>query len=164
MSRSSGRVYDLRRRVVERLNNHDPLVQLLEVVVDDASDVIVPKTRNLRWYNDDDTLQREPPEAALAVSVVTSSSDRENAQERKFFAVQTETELAFNADKSLADENYGMTPWFDQIRDEVSAVMTAHDDGWTAQGETGGTPEPLTRQDRNRYAVVQRFNVMKFGK
>lgn len=161
--RAAGRVYDLRKRTIERLQSHTPLVNLLELVVSDATEVVVPQWRNRRWHNDNDGTVGEPPDIVVAVGVVTGSSQRENAMERKNMTVQTEVEAAYDVDETLSDSGNGLAPWYDRVRDEVSAVMTSHDGEWIAQGEAGGSPEPLTRPERERYAVVQRFDVQNFG-
>lgn len=153
--RASGRVRDLRGSVLSRLRGHSQLAALLERAVDNAGDVIVPAATADMWHRDDQTA--DPPAVALAVSAVTGSSARENRQERKSLVIQTDLQI-----QAAALRQEGL-PWNDEILDEVSAVLTSHAAGWTARGESGGTPEPLWDEDLNRYRSVQRFDIESWG-
>jgi hypothetical protein len=156
MSRSDGRTRDLRGDLLDRLQSNAGLTSLLEDVVADASAVIRPAFSVKKWHRDPDS--RDPPDTALAVSVVTASSDRENAQERVSLTVQVEHEFRAGIAPSI-----GVLPWADAVADEISGELTAHRPGWTARGVTGGTSEPLWNDDRNRYVAVQRFDIERHG-
>lgn len=84
--RADGRVRELRGLTLQRLQSHDELVALLEGVVDDATAVILPSFSMSRYRNDDTA--PDPPETALAVSVVTGSSSRRNLKEDVNLTVQ----------------------------------------------------------------------------
>lgn len=155
--RAGGRVRDLRGSVLTRLRNHTALTDRLEAAdgVDAGGEMIVPAFTAQRWH-DDDTAP-DPPDVAVAVTVVTGSSARENRQERVNLTVQTSLQIRRRA---LAANGVA---WVDEIRDELAAILTSHVDGWTAQGETGGTPEPLWDDSINRYVSAQRFDMQRFG-
>lgn len=157
MSRAGGRKHELRGRVLERLRAHHPLTSLLELIVDDAYDVIVPQSRNLRWKQSE-----TGPDVTVGVSVATGSSQRENARERKFMTVQATVEARYTVAEQLADHGFGLVPWYDRVNDEISALLTSHDDGWVAEGESGGTTEPLPDSNAERYTTAQRFDYMRF--
>ncbi|MFC6766015.1 hypothetical protein [Natrinema soli] len=154
--RATGRVGDLRESVIDRLRSHTELVTLLEQTddVDDATDVINPSFR-LRIQNQSDDL--ETPGVAIGVGVITGSSERENHHERKRLVVQTTIQLREQTFKRQGDA------WLDDVRDEVSAVLTTHASPWIARGESGGTFEPLWDENINRYASVQQFDIQNFG-
>lgn len=147
----------MRKRTLERLRSHHPLLSLLELVVDDGSEIIVPQSRNLRWQQSD-----SGPDVSLGVSVVTGSSQRENARERKQMVIQVTIEAKYTVETQLAAMDYGLVPWFDRVRDEIAGLLTKHDDGWVAQGQSGGTTEPLPDQNREKYTAAVRFDVMRF--
>lgn len=147
---------DLRGEVLTRLENHTELVNLLEDVGSGA-DAIMPAF-NLKRYRYDNK-QPDPPDVALAVSVVTSSSERENAMERVNVTIQVELEFRKGIRPSI-----GVLPWTDAVLDEVEAVLTSHVPDWHAEGVTGGTPEPLWNEDRNRYVSVTRFDVQSINR
>ena len=160
--RADGRVRELRGLTLQRLQSHDELVALLEGVVDDATAVILPSFSMSRYRNDDTA--PDPPETALAVSVVTGSSSRRNLKEDVNLTVQVEHEFRANVRPSPGGVSLGVLPWHDRIADEISAVMTTQVAGWEAEGETGGTPEPLWDDDRNRYRSVKRFAIGGYGR
>lgn len=154
--RAQGRVHDLRGNLLGRLRGHAPLTDRLEAVgsIDDGADVIVPNPLLDRRHRSQDA---EPPDAALALMIVTGSSERENRQERKRLVVQADVQVreATLGRRGLA--------WMDEIGDEVSAVVTSHDDGWVARGADGGTPDPLWDGNINRYRLVSRYTVESWG-
>ena len=152
--RAQGRQRDLRGLTLDRLRNQTDLTNLLAQVVETPSDVIVPAFTLKRWRHDQQA--PDPPDAAIAVSVVTGSSDRLNRLEEKNMVVQVELEF-----REGIKPDIGVLPWCDAVVDEISAVMTAHPDGWTAVGETGGTPEPLWDDARNRYVMAKRFDISR---
>lgn len=156
-NRAGGRVRELRGLTLQRLQNHDELVALLEGVVDDASTVILPSFVMSRFRNDD--AAPDPPDTALAVSVVTGSSSRRNLKEDVNLTVQIEHEFRSGLAPVVGGDPVGVLPWHDRIGDEISAVMTTQVAGWEAEGETGGTPEPLWDDGRNRYRSVKRFDI-----
>lgn len=154
--RAIGRVRELRADILGRLRGHVPLTDRLEAVdgVTEGTEVIAPAPW-LGMQHRSDTA--DPPAVALAVTVVTASSARENLQERTRMVVQTDLQI-----RTEALRGQGLA-WHDETLDEVAAVLTAHTAGWTAQGATGGTPEPLWEDQRNRYRSVQRFDIMSWG-
>lgn len=160
--RADGRVRELRGLTLQRLQSHAELVALLEGVVDDASTAIKPAFAMTQYRNDDS--KPDPPKTAIAVSVVTGSSSRRNLKEDVNLTVQIEHEFRANVRPSIGGEPLGLLPWHDRIADEISAVMTTQVEGWQAEGETGGTPEPLWDGDRNRYRSVKRFDISGYGR
>jgi hypothetical protein len=142
-------VRDLRGDVLDRLRSHTALTDRLEQVdsIDDGTDVIVPSP----FLGDGDQ------DAALSVAVITGSSTRENLQERKNMTVQTELRVRSQTLKARG------VVWHDELLDEVGAVLTTQVGGWTALGETGGTPEPLWDESLNKYRSVQRFDIESWG-
>lgn len=154
--RAQERVRDLRGNLLRRLRDHAPLTDLLAEAdgVADGSDVIVPDPM-LRIDHRRDG--RDPPSAALAVMIVTGSSERENRQSRVSLVVQTRLECR---EQVLDDRGL---PWLDTTADEVAAVVTSHADGWTALGASGGTPDPLWDGETNRYNLASRFDVESWG-
>ena len=155
--RADGRVRELRGLTLQRLQSHDELVALLEGVVDDATAVILPSFVMKQYRNDES--KDDPPDTALAVSVVTASSSRRNLKEDLNLTVQVEHEFRANITPVVGGEPLGLLPWHDRIADEISAVMTTQVAGWEAEGQTGGTPEPPWDDDRNRYRSVNRFDI-----
>ena len=153
--RAQDRQRDLRGLTLQRLRDHTPLVDHLRDVGEDAS-VIVPRFTVRKWRNDDNA--PDPPDAAIAVMMVTEFSDRRNRQEYVNQTVQVELEFRPGVKPSI-----GVLPWADAVGDEIEAVMTSHVEGWTAEGATGGTPEPLWNDERNRYVLAKRFDVSRFG-
>lgn len=152
---AGGRVRDLRGMVLVRLRDHQPLVDLLgRATGADMTRVVVPAAIPSLYRRDPDS--PAPPDVAIAVSVVTGSSQRENAQERVNLVAQTDVQLTPGAllENGLA--------WHDEVLDEVSAVLTEHEGIWRAMGESGGTPEPLWDEDVDRYRSVQRFDVQRW--
>lgn len=154
--RAEGRILDLRGHYLTALRTHTPLVTRLEEVssIDDGTDVIVPAS-SIDIQHRDDALS--PPDAAIAVSAVTGSSDRVNIQERKRHVVQTDFQVRSETLRSRGPA------WHDEIIDEIAAVMTSQYDGWIARGETGGTPEPAWDDEINRFKSVKRFDVEHYG-
>lgn len=161
--RADGRIGDLRSDVLERLRTHTELTDLLEQVdgVTDASAAELPDMVIMPAFLPslmaDTTDLPDPPDVAVAVSLVTGSSARENAQERKSHTVQADSQLR---PETLREQGLA---WHDEVLDEISAVLTSHVGPWIAQGETGGTPEPLWDDDKNRYRSVQRFDIEHWG-
>lgn len=154
--RARGRTGDLRGSVLSRLREHSPLTDLLEAAetIDNGTEVIMPASVLDIQHRTDGA---SPPDVALGISVVTSSSNRENRQERKNHVVQADLQLR---DRALKRQG---PAWIDDISDEIAAVLTAHADGWVASGVTGGTNEPLWDEDLNRYRSVQRFDIEHWG-
>lgn len=147
---------DLRGEVLTRLGDHTPLVDHLQDVGSGAKAVM--PAFNLKQYRHDEE-GPDPPDVALAVSVVTSSTERENAMERVNVTIQVELEFRKGIRPSI-----GVLPWTDAVMDEVEAVLTSHVPDWHAEGVTGGTPEPLWNEDRNRYVAVTRFDVQSINR
>lgn len=154
--RAQDRQRDLRGLTLQRLKDHTELTDLLSEVVDSPTDVIVPRFTVRKWRNDNQA--PDPPDAAIAVMMVTEFSDRRNRQEYVNQTVQVELEFRPGIKPSI-----GTLPWADAVGDEIEAVMTSHVEGWTAEGATGGTPEPLWNDERNRYVVAKRFDISRFG-
>lgn len=141
-----------RGQALDRLQANAALTDLLEKVgsVDDGASAIVPAPYLEKQHDDPN---EDPPDVAVAVSVVVSSSDRRNSQEDVNVELQTDLQVRKQTLWSLG------LAWIDKIRDAVSDEMTRHEAGWHAEGETGGTQEPLWNDDINRYHVAQRFGV-----
>lgn len=154
--RAEGRIRDLREHSLEELQSHTPLVTRLEEVssIDDGTDKIVPASA-LDIQHRSDAL--EPPDAAIALSAVTGSSNRVNIQERKSHVVQTDFQVRSETMRARGPA------WHDEIIDEIAAVMTSQYDGWRAMGVTGGTPEPAWDDQLNRFRSVARFDVGHYG-
>jgi len=154
--RADGRTRDLRGSILRRLRGHTPLTGLLadaESVTDgDGASVIVPTPRLDVQHRADN---ESAPDVALAVGIVTDSSQRENHHERKNFVVQIEVQIREQPLK------WQGLPWVDDIRDEVSAVLTTHTGGWIARGEGGGTVGVLWSEEIDRYRSAQRFDIMR---
>lgn len=154
--RAEGRVRDLRGAVLARLRDHAPLTDRLELVesVTDGGDAVMPAFALDVQHRSDGV---EPPDVALAVMAVTGSSDRENMQERKNHVVQTKLQL-----RAEAMRNRG-GPWADAVLSEIAAVLTSHRDPFVARGQTGGSPDPTWNDQKRRYEMVQRFDIMHWG-
>jgi hypothetical protein len=154
--RATGRTRALRGVLLDRLQEHAPLVSRLERVatIDDGTTAIVPSPMLGKSHR---TSEGDPPDVAVAVGLVTGSSDRENRQERKRLIVQIEIEL-----RERALDAQGLA-WLDELMDEASAVATAHGDGFRALGASGGTPEPIWDPERGRYVLVSRYDFESWG-
>lgn len=146
---AAGRLKDLRSTVLDALEGHADLTTRLEQLdtIDDGTEVIVPAFIAKQWDEPGET----PPDAFVAISAVTSSSTRINIPDEKMFTVQTVLELTKDGllGKGIA--------WHDEVLDEMAAVLTRHRPNYSAQGLTGGTPEPLWDDDVRRYRSAQRF-------
>jgi len=140
-----------RRRALTRLQSHTPLTNRLEnpSSIDTGADVIVPTPYLQKQHLDDE----EPPDVAVAVSVVVSDSERRNNQDDISIEIQTDLQI-----RKVTLFVEGLA-WHDEIADEISSIMTEHEAGWHAGGETGGTVEPLWDDDIRRYRTAQRFAV-----
>jgi len=160
--RATNRVRDLRTSVLDRLRGHAPLTDRLEYVesITHGVDVIVPSFTTEKWRRDDGAA--DPPDVVVPVMIVTGSSTRENRKERINLTVQVGIEMTANTLGTRQDGNNLDLAWHDALRDEVSAVLTAHVSEWHADGETGGTPEPLWDDSISRYRSVQRFDVSRY--
>jgi len=147
------RTTHFRSVALDRLQSHTPLTGLLEQVdgvgVGEGADYIMPSSRP--------RLLDESLPVAVLVSVVTESSERLNNHERVNATLQTDLRMT---EPTLRDQ---WLKWHDEVRDEISAVLTRNGEDFTAGGETGGTPEPLWNEDINKYQTVQRFDVSRFG-
>lgn len=154
--RAEGRMRDLRGHLLSKLRAHDPLTDRLELVesIGDGADVILPAFALDIQHREDNA---EPPAAAIGLSSIAESSDRENKQERKRHVVQSDFQIRTETMKAQGPA------WHDEVIDEISAIITTQYDGWTAIGATGGTPEPLWDGDINRYRSVQRFDIEHWG-
>lgn len=141
-----------RAQALDRLQANVALTDLLEKAgsVGDGASAIVPAPYLERQHDDPND---DPPDVAVAVSVVVSSSSRRNSQEDVNVELQTDLQVRKQTLWSLG------LAWIDEIRDAISDEMTRHEAGWHAEGETGGTQEPLWNDDINRYQVAQRFGV-----
>lgn len=141
-----------RAQALDRLQSDTALTDLLETAasVDDGATAIVPAPYLEKLHDDPN---EDPPDVAVAVSVVVSSSSRRNNQEDVNAELQTDLQVRKQTLWKLG------LAWIDKIRDAVSDEMTRHGAGWHAEGETGGTQEPLWNDDINRYQVAQRFGV-----
>lgn len=160
--RATGRVRELRSLTLQRLQDHAPLTDRLAYVgtVTDGADVIQPSFTTDKRRRDDGA--PDPPDVVVTVMVVTGSSTRANRQERVNLTVQVGIEMTADTLGTRQDGNDLDLAWHDELRDEISAVMTSQVAGWEAGGETGGTPEPLWDDSINRYRSVQRFDVSRF--
>jgi len=154
--RAEGRLRDLRDNVLDKLHNHTALTDHIERAagVDDATGVIRASPRLDMWHRSDGM---EPPDVAVGIKAVTENSSRENRQERKLHVVQSDLQMREDALRTQG------VAWPDDINDEIGAVLTSHDVGWTAGGATGGTPEPLWDEDLNRYRSVTRYDIEHWG-
>lgn len=152
--RAEGRVRDLRAAALGWLQGHAPLTDRLEQVasITDGTAVIVAAPLLQMWHDDGTD---DPPDAAIGVKAVTSSSTRENMAETKSMTLQADLQV-----RSPTLESQGLA-WHDEIVDEISAVLTTHHPPWSADGETGGTPEALWDDQRNRYRSVRRFDYQR---
>jgi hypothetical protein len=160
--RATGRVRDLRSLTLQRLRDHAPLTDRLAYIasVTDGSDVIMPSFTTDKRRRDDGA--PDPPDVAVTVSVVTDSSQRVNRQERVNLTIQIGLEMTASTLGTRQDGNDLDLAWHDELRDEISAVMTTQVENWEAGGETGGTPEPLWDESINRYRSIQRFDVSRY--
>lgn len=154
--RAEGRLRDLREHCLGELRSHTPLTDLLERVdsIDDGADKIVPAFA-LDIQHRTDGL--EPPDAAIAISAITESSNRENHQERKRHVVQADFQVRSQTLRAHAEA------WHDDVRDEISAVLTSHHPNWYGMGISQGTPEPLWNDDIGRYQSVTRYDREHWG-
>jgi len=154
--RAGGRTRDLRGELLSRLRGHAPLTDRFERVagVDDGASVIVPSPALDRSHR---TTGGEPPGVALGVRVVAESSDRENRQER----VRLIGQFAVEFRERALDAN-GVA-WLDEINDEIGAIATAHTEAFRALGATGGTPDPVWDDDRDRYVTASRYDFERWG-
>lgn len=154
--RAEGRLRDLRGEFLGVLRGHTPLTDRLERVssIDDGTDVILPAFALDLQHRQDGV---EPPDAAVAISSITESSNRENHQERKRHVLQADFQV-----RSATLRAHGPA-WHDEIRDEIAAVATTQHKGWYALGISQGTPEPLWNDEIGRYQSVTRFDVEHWG-
>jgi hypothetical protein len=154
MSDPDPRVNYFRSQALDRLQANGSLTTLLEqaeqISSGDGAEVVVPAPFLEKQH---DEPNEDVPDVAIAVSVVVSSSDRRNNQQDINVEIQTDLQVRKDA---LWTQGLG---WVDEIRDVISKELTTHAAGWHAEGETGGTVEPLWDEAINRYHVAQRFGV-----
>ena len=89
---------------------------------------------------------------SVAVTVIPGASDRDNRREEKTMIVEAEV----SASDSWVESN--TTLELARLLGEIADVLTTHRDGWTAEGQSGGTAEVSPDENRPRYSAVRRFD------
>ncbi|QCW03569.1 hypothetical protein [Natrinema pallidum] len=119
------------------------------------------------WLENDSTIQNrlgtdgevvtygqaeELPALAIAVTVIPGASDRDNLREDKTMIVEVE----ISASNSWVESN--TTLELEQLAGDVDDALTQHRDGWTANGQSGGTGSISPDTNRPRYSGVRRYD------
>lgn len=88
----------------------------------------------------------------VAVTVIPGASTRDNRREEKTMIVEAE----ISASDSWVESNTTLT--LERLAGDVDDVLTTSRDGWSANGQSGGTGGISPDNNRPRYSGVRRYD------